>query len=322
MKTLLTPVLILAAISVVLNCGEKEHDTDLINEEESPVETVVDHTDSDTDAVDYSASNSQHSVDVINVTSLPEWMDDPMMIEVLDDGRIMVIGYSTSDSIAILSPDLERIEGFYIEGGQGTVHAVRSEGNSIFALRMTMIQEFDLSTGADMGYAGNYDNGNVWQVDYLPDVFLAVSTLDNTVTLNWMNSAGTLLQSVEDPLDMGSDFPGMMVPTTAAIDSNYNGWVSNGGDGTVYVYRMTGELLTSFTDNGIPEYMRRYKDRVFIGTGYSYWLYDTGFRRVSGGMLPEYCIDIDFTNDWKAVALTRRGEVILMDIPGLDFQLD
>lgn len=312
-------LLFTAVLGVILGCGEESEVELPVSTEES---ATADIEVSDTAALEYSASNSQHSMEIINVTSLPDWMDDPMMIEVLDDGRIMVIGYSTSDSIAIISPDLESIHGFYMEGGQGTVHAVRSGGNSIFALRMTMIHEFELNTGADRGYVGNYDNGNVWQMDYLPDVFLAVSTLDNTATLNWMNYSGTLLQSVEDPLQMGSDFPGTMIPTAAAIDSDFNGWVSNGADGTVFVYRMTGELLASFTDNGIPLYMRRYRDMMFIGTGDSFWLYDNQFRRATGGLLPDYCIDMDFTYDGKGVALTRRGEVILMEIPGMYFNLE
>ena len=321
MKEFFTAVLTVAGVLLILSCGENEPET-VLYDSEPHLEAVAVNTDSDTQVSGYTAYNSQHSMDIISVTSLPAWIDDPMMIEVLDDGRIMVIGYSSSDSIAIISSDLERVQGIYIEGGQGTVHEVRSEGNSIFALRMTMIHEFELNTGADRGYVGNYDNGNVWQMDYLPNVFLAVSTLENTATLNWMNSSGTLLQSIEDPLRMGNDFPGMMIPTAAAIDSDYNGWVSNGADGTVFVYRMTGELLTSFTDNGIPLYMRRYRDRMFIGTGNSFWLYDNQLRRVIGGLLPEYCIDIDFTFDGNAVALTRRGEVILMKIPGLDFQLE
>ncbi len=308
-----------ATLLMVLGCGEEpEVELPVSVDESASADIEV----SDTGALEYSASNSQHSMEIINVTSLPDWMDDPMMIEVLDDGRIMVIGYSTSDSIAIISSDLQRIHGFYMEGGQGTVHALRSAGSSIYALRMLMINEFDAYSGADLGISGNYDHGVVWKFDYLPDVFLTVSTLDNQVTLNWMNSAGAVLQSVDDPLCWGSDLPGMMVPQAAAIDSDFNGWVSDGADGTVYVYRMTGELLSSFTDNGIPVYMRRYGDRMFIGTGDSFWLYDNQFRRVIGGLLPDHCIDMDFTYDGKGVALTRRGEVILMEIPGLDFQLE
>lgn len=316
--TCLRTLFLLTAVILCCCCGGGEPPEPEVTArvETQPVESV-DLPDSN--ALPYrQVTNTQHCADIINITEVPEWVDDPMLIEALDDGRIMVVGYSTSDSIAEFSSDLTSFHGFTIEGGQGTLTALRSDGNSLYALRILILTEFDSRTGRNLGVRGNYDRCSTHDFDYFSDMFLVVSPGNNEVSLNWLNSSGEVLQTVDDPLRMNSDdSPGIWIPTAVAMDSNRNGWVSNGINGTICVYRMTGQLLNTCEENQVPNYMRRFEDKMFIGTGDSFGLYDNRGNRLLGGMLPENCIDADFTADGKLVALTVHGEVILMDLPCL-----
>ncbi|MCD4706132.1 MAG: hypothetical protein K8S62_00150 [Candidatus Sabulitectum sp.] len=306
---------ILVLILLSISCRNEDQDTDseeIANELQVEIVSEI--------APEPSATDTQHCTTILNTTDLPDWLDDPMLIEVLDDGRIIVVGYSTSDSMALISADLETVEGYRFENGQGTLTAIRSDGLSIYALIVLILNEYDIRSGRHLGVSGSYEKGAIWNFDCDSDLFLTLSILNNEISLMWINSAGAVIQSVSDPLRLdGDQNPLVMVPNGIALDSHQNAWVTSGADGTVCIYRITGQLLSSFTNDQIPVFIRRYREKMLIGSGNSFSLYDLSGARLSAGILPEYCIDIDFNRNGNAVALTRRGEVILMEIPSLDY---
>ncbi len=307
-------IILFLFVLLTVNCGETNTDTieiEVATEIDDEVEMA------DEPAVDPSLTNPNY---ILNSTELPDWIDDPMLIETLSDGRIIVVGYSSSDSMAMISPDLENVEGYSFQGGQGTLTAIRSDGLSIYALIVLIINKYDIRSGRRMDVFGALGNSTYWTFDYNSGMFLTISTPNNTdVLLRWINSSGTIVQTVEDPLRVeGDDNPLLMVPNGVALDSNQNAWVTSGADDRVFIYRMNGQLLTSFSNTHVPVSIRRYgSDKMVIGSGQPFRVYNLNGEQVQGGMFPDRCIDFAFTANGNVVAITERGEVFLMDIPCL-----
>lgn len=310
----LLPLFLFASFLQTISCNEANTETIEI-EVATEIDVEVEVTDES--VADPSLVNPNY---ILNSTELPDWIDDPMLIETLSDGRIIVVGYSSSDSMAMISPNLENVEGYSFQGGQGTLTAIRSDGLSIYALIVLIINKYDIRSGRHMDVFGALGNSTYWSFDYNSGMFLTISTPNNTdVLLRWINSSGTIIQTVEDPLRVeGDDNPLLMVPNGVALDSNQNAWVTSGADDRVFIYRMNGQLLTSFYNTHVPVSIRRYgSDKMVIGSGQPFRVYDLDGEQVQSGMFPDHCIDFAFTANGNVVAITQRGVIHLMDIPCL-----
>ena len=311
------PVFSVLFVVLAIGCG---NNTDRIDQLDTPVDTVSDIVDENIGLNETTESSSLANPGyILYSTELPEWIVDPELIETLYDGRIIVAGSNASDSMAMLSHDLGRVEGYLFQEGRRAQTAIRSDGATIYTLIVLVLNKYDISSGRHLDVPVSLSSTAYWTFDYNSGMFLTVSTLNNsTVLLQWINSAGTVIQSVEDPLRIdGDDNPLIMVPNGVALDSNRNAWVTSGADDKVFIYRMNGQLLTTFSNTYVPVCIRRYNDKMVIGSGQSFGVYDLDGERIQGGMFPDYCIDFSVAANGNIVALTRSGLVLRMDIPCL-----